>query len=64
VADCIVTACPLCQTNLDTRQGERGLPVMYFTELLACALGLEGTEAWWRRHMVNPVPVLAKAGVL
>lgn len=63
-ADCIVTACPLCQTNLDTRQGERGLPVMYFTELLACALGLEGTESWWRRHMVNPAPVLAKAGVL
>jgi heterodisulfide reductase subunit B len=63
-ADCIVTACPLCQTNLDTRQGGASLPVMYFTELLACALGLEGTGSWWRRHMVNPVPVLAKAGVL
>jgi heterodisulfide reductase subunit B len=63
-ADCIVTACPLCQTNLDTRQDGAGLPVMYFTELLACALGLEGTESWWRRHMVNPAPVLAKAGVL
>jgi hypothetical protein len=37
---------------------------MYFTELLACALGLEGTESWWRRHMVDPAPVLAKAGVL
>ena len=63
-ADCIVTACPLCQTNLDTRQEKRGLPVLYFTELLACALGLEGTESWWRRHMVDPVPVLAKAGIL
>jgi heterodisulfide reductase subunit B2 len=63
-ADCIVTACPLCQTNLDTRQDEPGLPVLYFTELLACALGLEGTESWWRRHMVDPAPLLAKAGAL
>ncbi len=63
-ADCIVTACPLCQTNLDTRQDEPGLPVLYFTELLACALGLEGTGSWWRRHMVDPAPVLAKAELL
>jgi heterodisulfide reductase subunit B len=63
-ADCIVTACPLCQTNLDTRQEKPGLPVLYFTELLACALGLEGTKSWWRRHMVDPVPVLTKAEVI
>jgi len=63
-ADCIVTACPLCQTNLDTRQEGTGLPVLYFTQLLACALGLEGTNAWWPRHMVDPAPVLAKAGIL
>jgi len=63
-ADCIVTACPLCQANLDTRQDKGGIPVMYFTELLACALGLEGTESWWRRHMVDPVSVLTKAGVI
>jgi len=63
-ADCIVTACPLCQTNLDTRQEKPGLPVLYFTELLACALGLEGTKSWWRRHMIDPVPVLTKAGVI
>ena len=46
-ADCIATACPLCQLNLDMRQkdieakfGRRyNLPVFYFTQLLGLALG-------------------------
>jgi len=44
-ADCIVAGCPLCQSNLDTRQkeikDERGqpysVPVYYFTELMGLA---------------------------
>lgn len=36
-AECLVTACPLCRYNLD-RNGT--LPVVYFTELLAQALGI------------------------
>ena len=37
-ADCLVTACPLCKYNL----GKEGtLPVIYFTELLAEALGVK-----------------------
>jgi heterodisulfide reductase subunit B len=63
-ADCIVTACPMCQTNLDTGQQEgQDLPVLYFTELLAHAMGMEGTAAWWSRHMIDPAPVLAELGV-
>jgi heterodisulfide reductase subunit B len=63
-ADCIVTACPMCQTNLDTSQQEgEAVPVLYFTELLAHAMGLEKTEAWWPRHMVDPTPILARAGI-
>ena len=37
-ADCLVTACPLCKYNL-ARAGR--LPVVYFTELLAEALGVK-----------------------
>jgi len=41
-AECLVTACPLCRYNLN-KSGQ--LPVVYFTELLAEALGLkEGNE--------------------
>ena len=41
-ADCLVTACPLCKYNL-SRNGE--LPVVYFTELLAEALGAKEENA-------------------
>lgn len=37
-AEMLVTACPLCQYNLNKTQD--GLPVRYFTELLAEALGV------------------------
>ena len=37
-ADCLVTACPLCKYNL-SQNGN--LPVVYFTELLAEALGVK-----------------------
>lgn len=51
-ADLIVTACPLCQFNLDypQRSGEAGsvgdeIPILYFTQLMAIALGLP-EETW------------------
>lgn len=51
-AQAIVTACPLCQYNLDK---QARLPVLYFTQLLAVALGLP-RETWaLERHYVNPV---------
>lgn len=39
-ADMLVTACPLCMYNLN-KSGGRELPVYYFTELLAEALGVK-----------------------
>ena len=41
-AEMVITACPLCYYNLK-RSGE-DLPVVYFTELLAKALGVDGDE--------------------
>lgn len=38
-AECFITACPLCRYNLN--KTESGLPVYYFTELLAEALGVK-----------------------
>jgi len=48
-AQCIVTVCPLCQTNLDAYQDmvnsrfrtRYNLPVLFFTQLLGVALGIE-----------------------
>ena len=39
-AEIIVTACPLCRYNLE-KNGEGEMPVIYFTELLAEALGVK-----------------------
>ena len=39
-AELIVTACPLCRYNLE-KNGESEMPVIYFTELLAEALGVK-----------------------
>ena len=38
-AACIMTACPLCKYNLEKCQSS--LPVVYFTEVLAQALGVK-----------------------
>ena len=68
--DCIVTACPLCQFNLDYPQrgfpspvlgeglGVRGLPVLYFTQLMAVALGLPPTDWGLEGLYVDPTPLL------
>ena len=42
-AEEIITACPLCMYNLKENGGDR-LPVRYFTELLAEALGVKEAE--------------------
>ena len=39
-ADTVITACPLCLYNLQ-KNGGSDLPVVYFTELLAEALGVK-----------------------
>jgi len=40
-ADFLVTSCPLCRYNLLKNKGDCGLDVIYFTELLAEALGVK-----------------------
>jgi len=55
----IVTACPLCQSNLEMRQAKgTDLPAFYFTELIGLALGLPVTKKWLNLHLVNPNPLL------
>jgi len=71
-AECMVTDCPMCQSNLDTRQeeieAERGqrynLPVFYITELMALAFGDGNTARWWKKHFVDPVPLLQQKGLV
>ena len=51
-ADCIVTCCPLCQMNLEAYQQQISratkrdchIPVLYFTQLMGYAFGLDESE--------------------
>jgi len=63
-ANCIVAACPLCQANLDTRAPRNGLPTIYFSELLALAMGYEDTKSWWKRHIVRPNKLLQSLNLI
>ncbi len=64
-ANCLVTACPVCTANLDMRASEEmAMPVFYFTELAALAMGQEGTEEWFRTHNRDPRPLLKGLGLL
>lgn len=40
-AEMVITACPLCMYNLQNNGTEHNIPVVYFTEILAEALGVK-----------------------
>ncbi|MBE9039436.1 CoB--CoM heterodisulfide reductase iron-sulfur subunit B family protein [Oscillatoriales cyanobacterium LEGE 11467] len=69
-ADCMVTPCPLCHLNLDSRQPEvekviqqpLGLPVLHLPQLVGLALGIEPQKLGLERHIVSTQPVLTKLG--
>ncbi|MBI2958337.1 MAG: 4Fe-4S dicluster domain-containing protein [Chloroflexi bacterium] len=71
-ADAVIAACPMCHSNLDMRQAALGLregkpyniPILYFTQLMALALGLGKKKADVTGHMVDPRPLLADKGLL
>ncbi|HDR00107.1 MAG TPA: disulfide reductase [candidate division WOR-3 bacterium] len=63
-ADAVITTCPLCQYNLDRLRDRDGLPVLYFTQLLGLALGLEPDELGFDNCAVDPRPMLAEKGLL
>jgi heterodisulfide reductase subunit B len=71
-ADCVVTACPLCQANLDTKQGMMAriwgkkvhFPTFYFTELLGLALGSPKVDSWLKKHIIDPRDLLKSKGLL
>ncbi len=64
-ANCVVTACPVCMANLDMRASDNvRLPVFYFTELIALALGLQGPETWFKLHNVDPRPLMKSLALI
>jgi heterodisulfide reductase subunit B len=64
-AECIITACAMCQLNLEIRCNlDTKVPVLHLSEILALALGAESYRGWFKRHLVDPRPVLKERGLL
>ncbi|GBF80365.1 CoB--CoM heterodisulfide reductase iron-sulfur subunit B family protein [Aphanothece sacrum] len=70
-ADCLVTPCPLCHLNLESRQPEiekvigkkLKLPVLHLPQLVALALGISPDKLGLNRHVVSNKPILEKLGL-
>jgi heterodisulfide reductase subunit B len=70
-AEAIVVACPMCQLNLDSRQGvakddqafAAPLPIIYFTQLIALAYGFSVSRSGFKRLLVDPLSLLKRKGL-
>jgi heterodisulfide reductase subunit B len=70
-AEAIVLTCPLCRYNLDVRgkeaealyDGYSQIPVVYYTQLIALALGLGPEVCGFEANAVDPLPLLREKGV-
>ena len=64
-AQTVITSCPLCAFNLDSRQKEvrehypefTEIPVLYFSQLMAIAFGLGDEVCGFDLHFVDPRPL-------
>jgi heterodisulfide reductase subunit B len=60
-AECIVTACAMCQLNLELRsKADKQLPVFSIVELLAYGMGSCDWQDWFGKHLINPLPLFKK----
>jgi heterodisulfide reductase subunit B len=65
-ADLIIVACPMCHSNLDMRQLNikkhnpelKLIPVLYLTQLVGLALGIEEKKLGLNLHFIDPMPLL------
>jgi len=71
-ADCIVTGCPMCFSNLDGQQKEisknsgkkYNTPIFYISELMGLAFGEPSAGKWFGRHIVDPRKLLRQKGLI
>jgi len=68
-AEAIVTGCPMCHSNLDMRQrtineaglGPHDLPIVYLSEILGLAAGIEPERLGLNRHFVDAMRILERS---
>ncbi len=71
-AEIVVVSCPLCAFNLDQRQKKtaekypefKHIPVLYFTQPLAIALGCPEESLRFDLNFIDPKPILKEKGLI
>lgn len=71
-AEIVVVSCPLCAFNLDQRQKQtvekypefKHIPVLYFTQPMAIALGCPEETLRFDLNFIDPKPVLKAKGLI
>ncbi len=67
-ADAIAVACPMCHSNLDTRQNDMEkeygthpqMPILYFTQLMGISFGISPTELLVNKHLTDAEGIFEK----
>ena len=71
-ADCIAVVCPLCQSNLDARQGDINkkygtsykMPILYLTQLIGLTQKLGYSQLGLDRLIISPQNLLIEKGII
>lgn len=69
--NCVVVACPMCHSNLDTRQKAikathpdfQEMPIYYFTQLMGLALGFTPEDMYINKHLTDGLSLLKNTGL-
>lgn len=70
-ADILATLCPMCQLNLDAYQQQVNqhfgvkfnLPIVYFTQLMGLAFGVQAKALGFGKEIISAAPALARIGI-
>jgi len=71
-AEVVSVSCPLCAFNLDHRQKItvqkypefKNIPILYFSQLMAVALGCSEKDLRLDLHYIDPKPILKEKGLI
>jgi heterodisulfide reductase subunit B2 len=71
-AEVVVSTCPMCTFNIDHKQADikgkyldfKTIPVLYFTQVLGLALGVEPGALGFEQNAVDPLPLLKNKGLI
>jgi heterodisulfide reductase subunit B len=67
-ADIVIVACPMCHANLDMRQknilkhnpGRQAIPVLYLSQLIGIAFGIDFNKLGLNLHTIDPAPLIGQ----